>query len=351
MTLNTCISESIERYCMQLIPDGDLVLCKLDDLPNRHKINCFNTYTPEQYKENSDAFINPYEDEILWTKIYNSKVHEDYIYNPASLVYLPFELQKNVAETSSTGVAAHLNISEAIASGILELIERDTLMINHFQDLNPPELDINSVLSNVRSPDFIRKILSNYNVKIYKLFSDIKIPIFLAYVWTDDGGLHLGIGASASLDAEQGIFKAFQECLFTYFYSKNMLHLRKTIKDDISSLYEHFLYYQSNYFFGLIKNRDVIQFENVQFNPSYLDNQLSENNLDVYYKNLTTPDIESLPIQVVKVVIPGLIDLNKSFKLRRLGARRFWEVPGKLGLRCSAKLFDEPHPFPYRNAV
>ena len=68
--------------------------------------------------------------------------------------------------------------------------------------------------------------------------------------------------------------------------------------------------------------------------------------MEVYYKELTTSDIKDTKLKVVKVVVPGLIDLNKSHIYQRLDAERFWTVPRELNLKCSDKLSSKPHPFP-----
>ena len=63
-------------------------------------------------------------------------------------------------------------------------------------------------------------------------------------------------------------------------------------------------------------------------------------------KELTTEDIKDTGIKVVKVIAPSLIDLNKSHIYPRLGAKRFFVVPKKLGLKHSNDLTTLPHPFP-----
>ena len=73
---------------------------------------------------------------------------------------------------------------------------------------------------------------------------------------------------------------------------------------------------------------------------------MKKNNINVYFKELTTDDIKDTGIKVVKVIAPSLIDLNKSHIYPRLGAKRFFEVPKKLGLEYSDNLTAMPHPFP-----
>lgn len=68
--------------------------------------------------------------------------------------------------------------------------------------------------------------------------------------------------------------------------------------------------------------------------------------INIYYKELTTNDVKSTGLHVIRVVAVGLIDLNKTYKYVRLGANRFWNVPKKLGLKCNDNLSTMPHPFP-----
>ena len=84
--------------------------------------------------------------------------------------------------------------------------------------------------------------------------------------------------------------------------------------------------------------------EVVSFND--LLKNLKSQNIDVYYKELTTDDIKKTGIKVVKVIAPSLIDLNKSHIYPRLGAERFFLVPEKLKLKHNKKLTEMPHPFP-----
>lgn len=340
-----CIGEAIERYCMSYVDGREIFLKFLNEIPANNKVNKFHLYTRKQYKVFRN-FVNPEHARIHWTKITNYLDPSDYIFWPASLVYLPFEHGKIVAETTSTGVAAHFDFDSAIESGLLELIERDALMINFLQRLNPPEIDLETLV-NIRK-DFITKIINNYNVKIYKLYSDIEIPIYAGFIWKEaKNGLHFGIGASANLDSDQAVLKVLKECLFTYFYSRNLLDLRQKNVDKISTLYEHFLYYQSQEFYKLLfKPSKIIPYNRQILDRPHLFNEIKKHKLKVYFKELTTQDVRDFGMAVVRVVIPSLIDLNKTHKLRREAATRFWSVPKRLGLKPLKELYSLPHPFP-----
>ena len=267
------------------------------------------------------------------------------MYWPAGLIYLPFELSKNVAETSSTGMAAGYTIKDCILSGLLELIERDSLMINFSKRLNPPEIDIDTIEG--ANKEFINKIKEKYKIKIYKLYSDIEIPTYLCFIWNEKKGKpHYGIGASANLDSDLAINKALRECLFTHYYSLNIMDLRKDKPEDITTLYEHFLYYQGDFFEKLLFKGEKINYKKEVYSYDDLKNSLAKEGLQVFYKELTTTDVQSTGLKVVKVIVPGLIDLNKTHIMQRLAAKRFDEVPKKLKIKINEGLSELPHPFP-----
>ena len=144
IAMTSCLAEALERYCMSYIPKKEIVKKRKRELTSENTFSIFHIYSDEQYK-NLNMFLNPNIDEIEWTKIYSIHDNKQYKYWPASLIYLPYDLNKPVAETTSTGMAAGFTLDECVQSGLLELIERDALMINFMQRLNPPEIDIETI--------------------------------------------------------------------------------------------------------------------------------------------------------------------------------------------------------------
>lgn len=344
IAITSCLAEALERYCMSYIPTKEIIIETKNNLDSNNTFYDFSTYTSEQYNENTN-FLNPNKDKIEWTKIYNINSKSKYMYWPASLIYLPFDLNKTVAETTSTGMAAGFTIDDCIKSGLLELIERDALMINFMQRLNPPEINIETI--NGLNSNLINRIKEEYNIKIYKLYSDINIPIYLSIIYKfHKKKIHYGIGACASTNSDYAINKSLKECLFTYFYSLNIMDAKQNDPNKINTLYEHFLYYQGDNFTKLLFNSKKVKYKKEIITFKEIKNILKRNNIDIYYKDLTTEDIKETGIKVIKVIAPSLIDLNKTHNLPRLGAKRFFEVPKKLGLPSNKKLTEMPHPFP-----
>lgn len=344
IAMTSCLAEALERYCMSYIPKEEIIKSKKNKLNKSQVFKNFSTYSQEQYN-NSERFLNPNYHSIEWTRIYSINNKKEFKYWPASLIYLPFDINKPVAETTSTGMAAGFSIKECIKSGLMELIERDALMINFSQRLNPPEIDITSIKG--KNKKIINNIKKEYDIKIYKLYSDINVPIFLSLIYKKEKKhIHYGIGACASWDSDYAINKSLKECLFTYFYSLNIMDVRQKKTNKIKTLYEHFLYYQEDNFDKLLFDSKIIKYERETLTFDDVLLQLKKNNIDVYYKELTTSDIKKTGIKVVKVIAPSLIDLNKSHIYPRLGAKRFFEVPKKLNLKYNKQLSSLPHPFP-----
>ena len=344
IAMTSCLAEALERYCMSYIPKKEIIRDVKENLKKENTFDNFFTYSEEQYNK-TDLFLNPNKEIIEWTKIYNIDNKQTFKYWPASLIYLPYDLNKTVAETTSTGMAAGFTLDECIQSGLLELIERDALMINFMQRLDPPEINLETL--DEKNLKLIKIIQKEYDIKIYKLYSDIKVPIYLSIIYKNEKNhIHYGIGACANLNSDYAINKSLKECLFTYFYSLNIMDVRQEDPKKIKTLYEHFLYYQSNNFNKLLFNSKVIDYKREVTSFNDLIKSLKLQNIDVYYKELTTDDIKKTGIKVVKVIAPSLIDLNKSHIYQRLGATRFFLVPEKLNLKYSDKLTDMPHPFP-----
>ena len=344
IAMTSCLAEALERYCMSYIPPEEIVKEKKKNLSEENIFDDFFLYSKAQYKKYT-MFLDPNTQEIEWTKIYSITSNQEFKYWPASLIYLPFDLNNPVAETTSTGMAAGNSLEECIQSGLLELIERDALMINFMQRLNPPEIDIDTIKGD--NKELIERIKQEYNIKIYKLYSDMNVPIYLSIIYKGDKKkIHYGIGACANLSSDYAINKSLKECLFTYFYSLNIMDVRQKDADNIKTLYEHFLYYQGDNFDKLLFDSKKIKYRKETSNFDKIIKSLKKNNIEVYYKELTTEDIKNTGIKVVKVIAPGLIDLNKSHLYPRLGAERFFTVPKKLGLKYNKKITDMPHPFP-----
>jgi ribosomal protein S12 methylthiotransferase accessory factor len=70
--------------------------------------------------------------------------------------------------------------------------------------------------------------------------------------------------------------------------------------------------------------------------------------LEVLVVDLTSSDVASAGFHVVRVVIPGTVDMNTDERFARLGGGRLYNLPVKLGLaeRPRAEADLNRHPVP-----
>jgi len=336
-----CIGESLERYCMSFANPKEIISAKI---PLHSKKLLYNFQFYEEKIYSTGVFLDPEKSVIdyVWVENYKTKKRK---LVPACLVYIPYDAD-TIAETTSTGISAHTNIKKAITSSALEVIERDSIMINFVMGLELSVIDLTTIKGKLSK--FIQSVRREYSVKIFKLHNDVGVNVFMSLMWKEvNGKTHFGIGCCASLDTDKAIIKSLKECLFTFFYSKNMMHLRKTNKTDITALYEHFLYYQGENFTQLLSllGNKVVPYVREKKQDSLIIELLFEKGFEIYYKDLTTPDVAQAGYSVVKVFIPEFIDLNKTHTLPRIKSKRFYDVPKKMGLRTKIN-FSDPHPFP-----
>jgi ribosomal protein S12 methylthiotransferase accessory factor len=77
-----------------------------------------------------------------------------------------------------------------------------------------------------------------------------------------------------------------------------------------------------------------------------LTNELSKVGLEVLVLDLTPADVADAGYHVVRVVVPGAMDINFDARYPRLGSPRLYDLPVKLGLRSSPLGESELNPLP-----
>lgn len=342
-----CFGEAIERYSVSIIDRSKLIYEFHCNLPKNKKIDNFDLYTEKQYKEHKE-FINPYTTSMHWIEASNIHNIERKIYWPASLVYIPYDLEQSCAEMTSTGLACHPKVNKAISTGVLEIIERDAIMINVKKQLSPPHIDASSI-SHSQVP-ILEKVLRDYKVVLYQLFTDSACPVYLCYIWKDNrkDRFSFGIGASANPDSNLAVSKAIKEALFTYFYSDHLIHLKPLKLEEVTALYEHYLWYHDYDRFQslLFKESQLIPYTQVKTDIEEIYNSVNQNGYEIFYTDLTSADIKRLGLNVIRTIIPGYVDLSRRYGIERENARRYNSVPESLNLSSCEGLSKLLHPMP-----
>jgi len=74
---------------------------------------------------------------------------------------------------------------------------------------------------------------------------------------------------------------------------------------------------------------------------------LSAAGQDLLYVNLSSPDLATLGLHTVRVLIPGLQPIDFGWNERRLGGERLFELPHRLGFTVAPTTPDVLNPFPH----
>lgn len=260
---------------------------------------------------------------------------------------------------SSNGVAAHSNRSHALLNGVLELVERDAFMIHWLHRLSPPQVDLDDVVDN-RSRAMIRCVEeSGYAVRIFDLTTDLEIPVVLALGTHEDGRKPaLIVGAGASLDHRSALFRALSE-LYAATFSPTKLWTLKPPLDlaDVHGLADHSLAYEHPEWlrhasFLWASHRRASWPTPPQPDRGWPDGltklieQLKAYGHDVVGVDITGVDIARHGLFVVRAIVPGLQPLALGTG-GRLGGRRLYEVPVRMGYRDAPPQQGDLNPIPH----
>lgn len=130
-------------------------------------------YAPPQYEAPGFPFQLPRPStKLLWAKAFNASANQECLV-PASLLFIGYRGPDRSADLNSTGTAAHPEKDEAMRAALLEVIERDALVMLHlgvapFYGIDP---------LGERSAKCVHELQSHgYQVRILLIQTDWDIP-------------------------------------------------------------------------------------------------------------------------------------------------------------------------------
>ena len=295
----------------------------------------------------------------------------DAVYFPSCLLYIPYAAREGediLAPAISTGAACGPSRPAVVAAGLLECIERDSIMVHWMTGMTPTELRPTSIpgLAEEFRHHFDRPWLEYH---LYLFANDLDVPVvFCVLLDSSEYELNLMCGGAASFDLVAAARKALVEAVQGRFWAKYMRksgQLATHVKpEEIGTFSEHVRYYaQESHWAKLTFLHDALPVAEAELarlldvpglspGPSAreLIGRVAAAGSRVLYLDLTTPDIAAYGLVAGKVVTPGLVNLNDGVATRFLGSPRFEDVPIGLGRPVRYLRADGfnplPHPFP-----
>lgn len=385
----SAIGEAVERYCMNYFVPQQIITSSYQELSGRGEY----AIDPETLVLFSDAIYEtrgcPFTrftqtTECFWRRGY-SLTHRRPAWLPLPLVHThwqvpPFDAQPLFCDTFYPGVAAGRTLEQALVAGIEEVIERDSMMVWWMNRQPLPSLRLPPKLLDLWSGLPIEKGQRAWSMAIPNEFG---IPVVAGVVEQTYEQL-LNIGFACRHDPSAAILKAWAEALTLQERSRDLNRsdslLRVELANDASSVLKPWRadrQYRDSYQPNFRDMTHTVCAEQFYLDPraieavrSWVDlppTQLIEDvplladrslatyqervearGYEIFYCDLTTPDLRMAGWHVVRVIIPGLMpEFPAAFP--HTGRERAQRAAVQLGWRNAPLDEDELNylPIPY----
>jgi ribosomal protein S12 methylthiotransferase accessory factor len=366
--MGAAIGEALERYCAAHIDPQVTRQRSWSDMAV-HAIappDCV-LYSERQYARR-DFPYHRWEPtaEVTWVPMRELPGGNE-VFVPASLVYLrapSLRREDHFTTNTSNGLAAGSDVESAILRGLYELVERDAFLITWMARLPAAEVDFSSDRGVAQS---IRAHYARFAVelRVFRLCTDVPLHAMMAIALDRSGeGPAAVIGLGCQSDPTRAVLKAlFETCQILpgerQRYRARPPAARLHSARDVKTLEDHSAYLavpeRTGEFAFLLENGRTVNLEEL---PNYsggsthadLDHcvgALRRVGCRVLYANLTTPDLRGYPIKAVRTIATGLQPMHFGYGEERLGGRRLFEVPHKLGFAPGPLAEGDLNPCPH----
>jgi len=274
----------------------------------------------------------------------------EFCYLPAAFCYFGHRDEGKVTIIAdSNGAAAGNSLEEAMLQGLMEVVERDSVAIWWYNMIQRQGVDLASFGEN-----YIPELLEYYasikrDLWVLDISSDIGIPSFVGVSRRTDRPVEdIIIGFGCHPNPKVALFRALTEV-------NQFLPSLLEKKPDGSTLYKFpdhdaikwwltarvadrpYLVPDPSLPLKKYSDFDYQASDDIKDQIEQSQKLIEEAGLEFLAMDLSHPDID---LNVVKVVVPGMCHF-----WRRLGQKRLYEVPIRMGWMDTAQLEDEMNPF------
>jgi ribosomal protein S12 methylthiotransferase accessory factor len=286
---------------------------------------------------------------------------------PASLTWLLQGLPgtgEQFAPASSNGLAAGPTQARAVLGGLCELMERDAFLITWMNRL--PAIEIDLPASGAMAATLHRHYARfGVQVRAFAMHSDLPAATVMALSIDPDPSrpAHV-VGLGCDPRPELALVKAlFEMCQgrpaearrFADQPPRGRLKTYADVKtlDDHSAFHslpeqaQEFAFLWQDGSCSAIQDLPHQAEDNTERDLARCAQALARIGHRVAWVDLTLPDVARFGIHVVRVLASGLQPIHFGHRQERLGGRRLFEVPAKLGLAGAPRSADEFNPCPH----
>jgi ribosomal protein S12 methylthiotransferase accessory factor len=285
---------------------------------------------------------------------------------PAQLVYLHYDRSEPpIGYPTSNGLACGPTLAEAVLAALLELVERDAMMLVWANRLSLPRLSwlddptIRALDVQAFAPTGLR-----YTAIDGSAFFEVPAAIGVVHGATRDRAA-IGIGAGCAPTMGDAWRTCLAEAFAVHRWLRGLLADSRTPierAEDIRSLEDHTRFHGTpDRAVGLAFLEASGHERSTADVPSLSDGtpgeivaeivrRLGERGVSAYAVDVTSPDVEELGLKVARVVTPQLCALDVFGAAPYRGGERLYRAAFDAGLVDAPMTYDDlnplPHPYP-----
>lgn len=348
------VGEGIERYSQIMMYDSAAcVTAPWQDLGEfALDPRTFHGYDDDEYRR--FPTYQPFRPNapMRWTWARNLATG-DWKLTPTQLSWVLYNLlpgEPRIKQGTSNGWAAHNTTEEALMKCLNENLERDSYVIQWYNRLAMPRVDLDTV-GNPRV-QAVREVFDRVGADLHVIntTTDVGYPTFVAVATNDHAGYApVTVTLGAGLDPEIGILRSVEECLASYILNTALRRDGMALGpgQEAVALLDHFRYYldpaRRRQLEWMWSSPDVVSARELPRHQSpdgdvKADIQramklLGQAGIESYAIDTTPADVEEAGFRTAKVLSPQICQVEFGQGLIGRRSPRLYDVPVRLGYR------------------
>lgn len=343
--------EAVERYCFAWPHDPSLIQRRpYNDIEEwAVPLDRFRPFTAGQYRTRPALRFPTPSEPIDWTWAY-SLTRRCFALVPAVLAYttVGFRPPNNfVTSGSSTGVACHVSVEAALLAGLVEVVERDAIMLYWLNRRSPRR-----VIVDPAAPSGVARLLQDhfdlpdFEFVLLDITCDSGLPTICCRAASANPARPASaFGAACRRDpvdaARKALFESAQ--VLSGLHGLGCDAGTSVPESAVRDIWDHARFYAgaaaADRIRFLAESTEQIGLEDMPASDGSsvavdLDHcvaKLATLGLEVLAVDLTPADVAECGFRTVKVIVPGMIDINGDARFPQLGPERVRQVPRSLG--------------------
>lgn len=378
--VSKAIGEFLERYSLLLYKEKDLLRASSQDLEKTGQAyldpDRLAGFSDEQKARNVNFQFDKKSD-FLWIEG-NSLFCKEKVLLPAQLVFWNYNLNHQnwkepfLREPNTNGAGGHFTFTQAMLSGLYEIIQRDGFLIYWLNKKGPPQIDLETIDWEPLKDLLGQCARLNFEIRFFNTTTELGIPSCIcAVIDKSDVGPKISVGGGCEMDWDKMLLRSFCEASGVYHWSRR----RNEINPKQQKLERDYKPFQDNKIaqierIDLLANPEMSgefqfflegekqslkdlkgrtqSFDTKEEELSYLVEKFKAlgSDYEILYYEAQNEILKKLGYSSVKVLVPALVHLYLTEIFAPLGAKRLKEVPPKLGFAPAKEWNSFPHPFP-----